>query len=67
MRFLAYTVRGDELAYGDIIYLNPFEVSSIMDMDSGKAMITMKDGCTYQVQETALSVRSDVESAYITQ
>ena len=67
MRFLAYTVRGDELVYGDTIYINPFEVSSIMDMDSGKAMLTMKDGCTYQVQETSLSVRSDVESAYTAQ
>ena len=63
MRFLTYTVRGDELAYGDVIHINPSYVASIMEMESGKAMITMIDGSTYWVHESASSVKSDVESA----
>ena len=63
MRFLTYAVRGDELAYGDKIHINPKFVASIMEMESGRAMITMTDGSTYWVHESASGVRTDVESA----
>lgn len=63
MRFLTYNVRGDDLAYGERIHINPNFVASIMDMDSGRAMIIMSDGSTYWVQESASSVKTDVESA----
>ena len=67
MRFLRYDVTGDDLAYGNVIYINPMYVSTIMEMDSGRAMLVMTEGTTHWVQQTAERVRSDVESAYTNQ
>jgi len=65
MTFLSYKVRGEELAYGEIVWINPYEVSSILETDSGRAMVFLKSGETYLVQETARAVKSDIESAYV--
>ena len=64
MRFLSYDVRGEDLAYGDTVLINPYEVASIMCLDSGRAMVCLKNGDQYLVQETARAVKSDIESAY---
>jgi uncharacterized protein YlzI (FlbEa/FlbD family) len=64
MRFLTYSVRGEDLAYGETVLINPYEVASIMCMDSGRAMVCLKNGDQYIVQESARVVKSDIESAY---
>tara|TARA_R110000751_G_scaffold277002_1_gene378238 strand:- start:1163 stop:1381 length:219 start_codon:yes stop_codon:yes gene_type:complete len=66
MTFLSYKIRGDDLSYGEIVWINPYEVSSIVEMDSSRAMICLKDGASYLVQESARGVKSDIESVYVT-
>lgn len=62
MRFISYRTRGDELTIGDRVWINPYEVSSIMETDGGTCMIMMKAGDSYMVNHSASSVKSDIET-----